>query len=300
MDHYASLQCLRLRFRFTVDKPLNLPVYKGSTFHGALGYALKRVAPLLCKELFEPKPTEGNGTIPRPFILRPPPEAQRTYEAGSTISCELLVVGAAINHLSLFICAMDSLGREGIGKQRSPLSLAGVDVLQPNGTEQTIYSAAEQSWRTPPAPATGADLVAARPITDTSSVSLHFQSRLRLQTDNRLVRSAPEFRAFFARLLGRLSMLAWFHHGLALVEETDKGALLEQADAVGICSEKLVWDDWSRYSGRQQAWMKFGGLLGEITYTGELTPFLPYLILGEWLHVGGKTSFGLGQYRIND
>ncbi len=44
--------------------------------------------------------------------------------------------------------------------------------------------------------------------------------------------------------------------------------------------------------------MKFGGLLGSISYEGDLAPFMPYLALGEWLHVGGKTSFGLGRYRI--
>jgi len=44
--------------------------------------------------------------------------------------------------------------------------------------------------------------------------------------------------------------------------------------------------------------MKFGGLLGTITYAGDLEPFIPYLALGEWIHIGGKTSFGLGKYNI--
>ncbi|MGH8590087.1 MAG: CRISPR system precrRNA processing endoribonuclease RAMP protein Cas6, partial [Gammaproteobacteria bacterium] len=41
-----------------------------------------------------------------------------------------------------------------------------------------------------------------------------------------------------------------------------------------------------------------GGLLGQITYRGDLSPFLPWLALGEWMHIGGKTSFGLGRYTI--
>ncbi|NJN47960.1 MAG: hypothetical protein HC808_17430 [Candidatus Competibacteraceae bacterium] len=109
-----------------------------------------------------------------------------------------------------------------------------------------------------------------------------------------MVRNAPEFRAFFARLLGRLSMLAWFHHGIALLEESDKHALLSRAAEVRIASEQLVWDDWSRFSGRQQAWMKFGGLLGEITYAGDLAPFLPYLILGGVVSCGGENQFWIG------
>jgi CRISPR/Cas system endoribonuclease Cas6 (RAMP superfamily) len=44
--------------------------------------------------------------------------------------------------------------------------------------------------------------------------------------------------------------------------------------------------------------MSFGGLLGETVYTGELSPFVPWLALGQWVGVGGKTSFGLGLYQL--
>ena len=45
--------------------------------------------------------------------------------------------------------------------------------------------------------------------------------------------------------------------------------------------------------------MPFGGLLGETVYRGELAPFIPWLTLGQWIGVGGKTSFGLGLYELN-
>ncbi len=38
--------------------------------------------------------------------------------------------------------------------------------------------------------------------------------------------------------------------------------------------------------------------MGEITYSGNLQPFMKMLYLGEWLHVGGKSSFGLGKYEL--
>jgi len=41
-----------------------------------------------------------------------------------------------------------------------------------------------------------------------------------------------------------------------------------------------------------------GGFLGEITFEGELTEFLPFLKLGEYLHIGKGTVYGLGKYEI--
>jgi hypothetical protein len=44
--------------------------------------------------------------------------------------------------------------------------------------------------------------------------------------------------------------------------------------------------------------MRLGGIVGEITYTGNLEPFIPLLRAGEILHAGKNTSFGLGRYTI--
>ena len=44
--------------------------------------------------------------------------------------------------------------------------------------------------------------------------------------------------------------------------------------------------------------MKLGGLRGEITFEGDLSPFMPLLRLGEKVHVGQGTGFGLGGYEI--
>ena len=63
--------------------------------------------------------------------------------------------------------------------------------------------------------------------------------------------------------------------------------------------KRLVWRDWTRFSSRQQQKMTLGGVIGEWTLSGTLTPFLPFLRLGEWLHVGKEASFGLGRYTIS-
>jgi CRISPR/Cas system endoribonuclease Cas6 (RAMP superfamily) len=67
---------------------------------------------------------------------------------------------------------------------------------------------------------------------------------------------------------------------------------------IKIVKRVLYWHDWERYSNRQETRMKMGGFMGEITYEGDFEPFLPYIRLGEYMHVGKGSSFGLGRYEV--
>jgi hypothetical protein len=58
------------------------------------------------------------------------------------------------------------------------------------------------------------------------------------------------------------------------------------------------WATWSRYSARQDRRMEWAGLVGTATYAGDLRPFWPYLVFGQWVHVGKGATFGLGAYRL--
>jgi CRISPR/Cas system endoribonuclease Cas6 (RAMP superfamily) len=54
----------------------------------------------------------------------------------------------------------------------------------------------------------------------------------------------------------------------------------------------------SRYSRRREVSHDLSGFVGEVTFEGELGMFLPYLKLGEYLHVGKNAVFGNGWYEI--
>ncbi len=141
-------------------------------------------------------------------------------------------------------------------------------------------------------------------VISNDSLTIHLPTRLRLKADSHLLSRSPEFHLLLARLLARINTLAGLY---------GKGKILEfeqRAELVALAQERIrldsartdaQWSDLPRYSGRQKQWMKFGGLLGSVTWQGraeDFQPFLPYLALGEWIHVGGKSSFGLGKYVI--
>lgn len=97
-----------------------------------------------------------------------------------------------------------------------------------------------------------------------------------------------------------LAVLRYFYDRTSQVPE-DRQAIRDafgRAEQVGITANRLRWEDWERYSTRQEDHMRLGGVVGTIRYTGPLDPFLPYLRLGEYIHVGKNTAFGLGQMAV--
>jgi len=88
----------------------------------------------------------------------------------------------------------------------------------------------------------------------------------------------------------------YFHCGTEL--DLDFRGIIAEAARIETVTCDLRWHDWERYSARQDARMKLGGFVGRVTYRGDPRLFLPLLRLGELVHVGKGTSFGLGKYVI--
>ena len=78
----------------------------------------------------------------------------------------------------------------------------------------------------------------------------------------------------------------------------DFKGLIEKAKEIRQTATDITWFDWKRYSTRQEEWMSLGGVTGTVSYEGKVAEFLPFLRLGEYVHVGKGTSFGLGKYEI--
>ncbi|MGH8508709.1 MAG: CRISPR system precrRNA processing endoribonuclease RAMP protein Cas6 [Gammaproteobacteria bacterium] len=302
--HPSGLNGIRLRFHLLATTPLQLSAYKGSTFHGAFGWALRGLYRPLYDLLYEPASTmlpageTARMALPKPFVLVPPLGTQCEYPPGSRLSCELLLIGPACYSLTACLCAFEHIGREGLGPARGRFELERVERLVPGGASHLLLEQGRSAVMHPGPPTTSQEVIRGWADRDIDQVTLSFETRLRLKHDNRLVRTCPEFATFLERVIARINLLSGAYHGGPMLEHPAKPAVLDQAKRVNVRGHDLVWDDWARYSGRQKEWMRFGGLLGSATYEGNLKPLMPWLALGEWLHVGGKTSFGLGRYKM--
>ena len=305
----STLPCLtvgRYRARFRAKAPVRLSAFPGSAWRGALGHALKRAVCMTrlpqCRKcplyhscaypyFYDTPPPPGTAkmrryeTAPHPFILEPGEGGGEDYTLGFTL------VGLANRHLALFIHALAKAAEGPKGVAGNQLIIIAV--------EQEVAPGSDD-WRLIYRP--GASLEPLPPVWHKApdappACRLKLLTPLRVKREGRHV-GPDEFRFadLFGNLLRRVSMLTAFHTDTPL--ETDFRALMELARAIEAPCE-LNWQDKTRYSNRQKTFMKMGGVLGQIDLAGiDLTPFWPYLWLGQWIHAGSGATMGLGQYRI--
>ena len=128
-----------------------------------------------------------------------------------------------------------------------------------------------------------------------NKITISILTPLRLRFDGHIT-DKLEFHVLIRNLLRRISSLSYFHCGEKL--DIDFKGLIEKAGAVKQAASNMRWYDWERYSTRQEEWMSLGGVTGTVAYEGDISDFMPFLRLGEYVHVGKGTSFGLGKYEI--
>ena len=309
----------RYQFTYTVQEPLKMPAYKGNVFRSRFGYLLRDITCIggeaQCKtrctfpercvysKCFEtPVPDDspmlrGQPFAPHPFILEPPRTDKSDYAPDDTFTCTLILIGDAINLLPWLVFTFREIGkrRVGIRGKRGQCQLDKVESLPAANSEpsQTIYTA-ETEMLTDDGLILGLDDVmqAAPHITD--EVELEFLTPTSIKVNKQWMRKLT-FEHLIRNLLRRIRFLSYFHCGEDL--DVDAPALIKATSAIRHQSD-LRWLRSDRYSYRTEKSILMGGFIGKICFEGELESFLPFIYIGEYLHIGHHTAFGFGQYAI--
>lgn len=297
---------------------LKLPPFKGSALRGGFGHTFKRLVcfqPRPCDKhcqlgnacpygyIFETSPPEDTevlrtfGEVPRPFIIEPPDDRRTLIPPDEQLAFGLTLIGRGINYLPYFILVFSELGRVGLGRSRGKYRLLTMDAVSPyDGSSQSVYRAEDDLVRTVNSTIKGEAIATRAATLSPDRLTLDFLTPTRLKHKGRWIKAGPPFQALIKPLLGRISSLSYFHCGQRL--EADFRGLIDRAAMVQTVGVESRWQDWSRFSGRQKQRVEMGGLVGRVTYQGDLRAYLPLLALGELVHVGKGTVFGNGQYRI--
>jgi hypothetical protein len=313
-----KLKIAAYRFALEARESLRLPLYKGSTLRGGFGHVFKRTVCFqrgaktctgcLLREkcayayLFETAPPPDsdvlrkNEAVPLPFVIEPPLDRRTEYKPGARLDFGLLLVGKAVEYLPYFIVVFDELGKVGIGIGRGKYALREVAARQPlSGAEAVVYDGTEVVGDGEALIADWAAVTEAAMSLRADGVKVNFLTPTRLKHGGQYV-ECPDFHVLVRAILRRVSSLYYFHCGQRW--ETDYRGLIEQAKGIETAAAHTSWMDWKRYSKRQRQRMNLGGFVGQVSYRGDLEPFLSLLVLGQLVHVGKACVFGNGWYEI--
>ena len=309
------------RFHLEPKAQLHMPAYnKGNVIRGGFGSTFRRIVchancrePEVCElrsmcpytAVFQPFVPEGsekiskNRDIPRPFVIKPPLETKETYLPGEQLSFDLVLIGKIRDYLAYFIVTFKELSHAGLGRGRTPLDLVAVESLGLNGDTAPVYSGESNLVQPPRESLSWESILHSNGHKDgfenVQRVTLRFLTPTMLKADGFLAQR-PTFASILKRLRDRINALSYFYCGNGL--DIDFKALGERAEEIKTVADSTRWVESSRFSRRRGVSHDLSGFVGEVSFEGDLAPFVPYLKLGEYVHVGKNAVFGNGWYQI--
>lgn len=327
-----SLRIGVFRFRLMPAQPLEVPALnKGNMLRGGFGHAFRRLCcipqckdtktcPLAAtcpyKSVFEPSPPPGserlskNQDIPRPFVFRAPQTTHSRFQKGEAFEFGLVLIGRALDFLPYFVLSFRELAAEGLGLNRARCTLERVEQTgvssngagRANRETKLVYSADDQVFRATES-VKAEEWVRARLVelpdpdgsAPTQRIKIRFLTPTFLRADGEVVRR-PEFHHLFKRLRDRINALSTFFGDGPL--DLDFWGLGERTEKVRTVSAQVEWVERFRTSSKTRQRHELSGFVGEATYEGQLDEFLPWLALGELVHVGKHTAWGNGRIEL--
>ncbi len=300
----------RYRFRFKITHAFIVPDYAGSMLRGAFGHALKdicciekkancqqcsRYRDCLYPAVFEAPPQHHTlqkfNQIPNPYVIEPTQKNQTQYYVNDYYEFTMVLTGIALKQLALIVLAWERAFERGLSKYKGKGELFDVAMVDESHHCHIIYA---QDNKTIEDHNTLLKLPKEKEL---DALKLDFITPLRIQKKSKPLNSNNlAIRDILVTLARRVNLINEFHNQTVFID--DFSALITATADINMTSD-LYWKDWTRYSNRQKQKMTLGGLMGSITIKGKLAPFIPILYLGQWLHFGKNSTFGMGHYQLS-
>ncbi len=283
-------------FKLSAIDEIILPPYKGSAFRGVFGHSLRRILCItkmrdcyacLLKEncgyyyLFETENQRGE-KVSRPFVIEPPMTDERIFPPGNEIVLKIILFGNGLKYLPYIIYSFKEMGKMGLGSGRGKYRL-----LEVNTEDKKVYSYLEQKINMD----FEVKEIKFRERENINHLRINFITPTALKEGNK-VSNNFSFENIILSIKRRLKSLSYYHDEEISIPYFEK----EEMEKIVNYKNELKRFDWMRYSGRQKKLMEFNGVIGNVEFKGNLTPFYSLLRIGEIIHIGRGTVFGMGKY----
>ncbi len=293
-------------FRFWVALPEHfyMPKFAGSMLRGGFGHALRYLVCMTqqqrCCEcalrkscpythVFEVQAQQNqvNQVLPSPYIIQPGSVLKQNQRKNYFF--DFTLIGAqALRQLPVILFAWRQAFKRGFGRERTPFVLIKVVHVDSNKTVFTekepvleAYSPSENFLDDKPS----------------GEVEIKFLSPLRLQQKKKLVgRNEFNLSILFNAMVRRNRAVSKQLLGVDS-DFVDLGNLNHSS----LTLLSLGWQDWSRYSKRQQQKMDLGGLIGRVQFHASVLTNVQWqhLLMAQKINVGKHTVFGMGKIEVN-
>lgn len=248
-------------------------------------------------------PSDGGDQRPRPYVVQPPPGG--ALAPGQEFAFGLRLFGSAATLFPYAVMAAHGLEQSGLGRplranggRRGSLQIARIEALHPlSGERQTLAERGQMLVHSPGLPIDAADVKARAAALPSGRLTLRLRTPLRLIDDGHLVKRLT-LRPLLQRLLRRLDDLCAAYGGGLL--DLDAPRLLALAEQARVADDQTRWVDVVSSSSRQHVRTPIGGLVGQITFAGELADLRELLVWGSLVHIGKNAVKGDGWVEVGE
>ncbi|KAB0669815.1 CRISPR system precrRNA processing endoribonuclease RAMP protein Cas6 [Oryzomonas sagensis] len=223
-----------------------------------------------------------------PFIFSFPPHGAAPRQADDFV-CTLVLVGKALNHTTEFIRAFRSLLANGHNAGHFAVAtIPRVESLDFHGNPAVIATGdgAPDLGNLVTLDAQGIVDSRCRP---TDAVGVTFMTPLKLAKTGKVM-NFFDAGQFVRSLMRRVSALAYYYCGYEMRDNFREYAHV--ANRIELLEDNFFYADAGRRS------LALSGVMGDGVLNGDFNDLMPFLALGEYLHLGKGASYGMGHYRL--
>lgn len=283
-----SFTYLPLVIRLKCEETGELPMFLGSTLRGVLGWTLLKAKSDIYTYLFDAGTEQKTTThLVKPYFINPP-RPKNIYYQGEELQFTLSLFGNASIYASELVRALVEQKTFKLGAKRISFSLLSIVQEQ---TFQHIWD--EQTNNIHLRNLSVVTIMPEQQLADW--VSIQFQTPLRMRRQGKLITDL-DFLTIIRNITMRTNELTERYGGSVNHEEINK--LCEWAKEIQRTSSSIRCYEMKRYSNKTNEKMDFTGILGTVTFEGNLTPFTSWLNIARLLHIGRNTTFGCGRIEL--
>jgi hypothetical protein len=210
---------------------------------------------------------------------------------GEHFFAEITLLAPAFSALPYLICTFEIMGQIGIGARLAPFDFIFMQVYN-HKKWITLFDKAQGELLQLPSPI---QLQSPNWQQSPTYLTVHFLTPIHIKSGKHKINELS-FTVFITALSRRIKYLIQLYGDLS--SSINMQPLIAATRQISVAHSQVQRHKIPRFSQRQQVRMNFEGLIGNITYQGNFTPYAPWLIAGEALHLGNLTSFGFGKYQL--